>query len=443
MTTSRSSKNHRRGWRATCAFVCLLVAVCAGGGAGAARQADETKRRPTAATVEGRLAIFDDVWQTIDERYYDPDFHGVDWHELRATFRPLAASAHGQREFYAVLRRMLSNLRDPHTRVYAADERFDWRSPQFITVGLTVREIGGEMVVAGVENDSEAERARIRAGDIVTSIDGAPATAILAQRLREQAGATTSARVYAVAKLFDGPRDSFVYVTFRTADAREQTARLRRVLLTRPPALNVRRAGDYSVVRFNAFTPEIATAFVRKLRDDLQDVRGLVLDLRDNGGGEAESMADIASVFLPAGKSLGRFTDRAGRIHLEPQTRAAMFSAADEIKMFRGSVVVLTSARTASAAEVFVAALRDARRGVVVGEDTCGCVLGIKRRHTLPDGGLLDVSEVDYRASSGVRLEGVGIAPDERIAPTQRDLRTGRDGALERALKILKAATKD
>lgn len=441
--TSRSSKNHRRVWSGRCAVVCLLLAVCAGGGAGAARQASETTRKTTAATVEGRLAIFDDVWQTINERYYDPAFHGVDWRELRSTFRPLAAGAHGQRELYAVLRRMISKLHDPHTRVYAADERFDWRSPQFITVGLTVREIGGEMVVAGVEDDSEAERARIRAGDIVTSIDGAPAAAILAERLGEQASATTSARVYAVARLFDGPRDSFVSVTFKSADAREKTARLRRVLLSRPPALHVRRDGGYGVVRFNAFTPEIATAFVRKMRSDLQDARGLVLDLRDNGGGEAESMADMASVFLPTGKSLGRFTDRAGRVHLEPQTRAAMFSAADEIKTFRGSVVVLTSARTASAAEVFVAALRDARRSVVVGEDTCGCVLGIKRRHTLPDGGLLDVSEVDYRASNGARLEGTGIAPDERIAPTRRDLRAGRDSVMERAFKILKAATKD
>ena len=440
--TRRSTSHHRQIKRWSGALLCLLLAVCAS----VAQEKSDAARRATATpatTLEGRLAVFDDVWQTVNDRYYDPALHGVDWRGLRSTFRPLAANAPGPREFYGVLRRLLANLRDPHTRIYAADERFDWRAPQFITVGLTVREIGGELVVAGVERDSEAARTRIRAGDIITSIDGAPAIAIFAQRLGEQASATTSARVYAAAKLFDGPRDSLVAVTFRSANAREQTARLRRVLLARPPVLDVRRRGDYGIVRFNAFTPEIATAFVRKMRGDLSDARGLVLDLRENGGGEAESMTDIASIFLPAGTSLGRFTDRAGRIHLEPQTRAAMFSAADYIKPFRGPVVVLASARTASAAEVFVASLRGARRGVVIGEDTCGCVLGIKRRHTLPDGGLLDVSEVDYHASNGARLEGVGIAPDERIAPTRRDLRTGRDGALERALKILQTTTRD
>ena len=44
------------------------------------------------ATVEGRLAVFDDVWETIQERYYDRRFHGVDWQAKRATFRTAAAA---------------------------------------------------------------------------------------------------------------------------------------------------------------------------------------------------------------------------------------------------------------------------------------------------------------------------------------------------------------
>src|SRR3982750_3824454 len=42
-------------------------------------------------TLEGRLAVFDDVWETISERYYDPKFHGVDWQAKRNVFRPAAA----------------------------------------------------------------------------------------------------------------------------------------------------------------------------------------------------------------------------------------------------------------------------------------------------------------------------------------------------------------
>ncbi|MDQ3907075.1 MAG: S41 family peptidase, partial [Acidobacteriota bacterium] len=162
------------------------------------------------------------------------------------------------------------------------------------------------------------------------------------------------------------------------------------------------------------------------------------IDLRENGGGEAESMIDTASAFLGAGVGLGEFTNRAGRTVATPQTRRTMLLAAEEIEPFAGRVVVLTSARTASAAEIFVAALRDAGRAVVLGEQTCGCVLAIRERHQLPDGGLLDVSEMDYRTARGARLEGAGVAPDETVTPTRRDIERGRDPALLRAVTILK-----
>src|SRR5829696_138821 len=55
-------------------------------------------------TPEGRLAVFDDVWETIQERYYDPRFHGIDWQAKREVFRPAAARASGTHEFYETLR---------------------------------------------------------------------------------------------------------------------------------------------------------------------------------------------------------------------------------------------------------------------------------------------------------------------------------------------------
>jgi C-terminal processing protease CtpA/Prc len=74
---------------------------------------------------------------------------------------------------------------------------------------------------------------------------------------------------------------------------------------------------------------------------------------------------------------------------------------------------------------------------MVLGQNTCGCVLAIRRRHTLPDGGELDVSEMDYRTSTGARLEGVGVVPDEIVTLKRTDLLARRDRALERALAFL------
>lgn len=109
-------------------------------------------------TREGRLAVFDDVWETIRDRYYDPAFHGVDWQAQRALFRPLVAEATSAAMLYSLLRRMIGNLRDAHTRIRTPDEKFDWQHPRAISVGLSVREVEGAPVVVAVERGSEAER---------------------------------------------------------------------------------------------------------------------------------------------------------------------------------------------------------------------------------------------------------------------------------------------
>jgi carboxyl-terminal processing protease len=392
------------------------------------------------ATREGRLAVFDDVWETIRDRYYDPTFNGLDWQAEREKYRPLAAQARDSQELYKVLRRMLSALRDAHTRVYAPDERFDWRRPRFIGVGISVREVGGLPVVVSVEGGSEAERAGLRAGDVVTKVGDEPALDLFTRRLKEQSASPAHAatRTAVMAKLFEGAAGSSLSISWINVEGKERETRLRRQWRERDTALRARRLRQrIGVIELDIFTQSNALEFVRALEGKLRDVRGLVIDLRQNGGGETEAMTEVASVFLPAGKSLGRFTDRSGRIQFEPHTRAAMLYAPETIRNFSAPLVILTSERTSSAAEIFIAALKDARRAIVLGQHTCGCVLAIRRRHTLPDGGELDISEMDYQTAGGRRLEGAGLRPDEEIAIERQDIHARRDRAIERALELL------
>jgi len=373
------------------------------------------------ATPEGRLAVFDDVWETIQERYYDPKFHGIDWQAKRNVFRPLAARASGTHEFYEMLRQMIASLKDAHTRVYSPDEKFDWWSPRFITVGLAIREIEGSPTVIQVEPGSAAARTDIRPGDVIVRIDDRPIT-IAGSR--------------AAANIFEGPAGTAVKVEWITRNGKQKSAVLQRYWSQRQLGFSNQRKGKIAVLRIDAFTQSVALDFSKSLPDVLEGAKGIILDLRANGGGDAEAMADVASLFLDEGINLGKFADRSGAA-FELQTYSKRLWRKPNLSPVRLPMVVLTSESTSSAAEILAAALQSKGRARVIGTGTCGCVLAIRNRHALPDGGILDVSEFDYRTAGGVRLEGAGIKPDE-LSPLKRsDIYSRHDRALELAIDFL------
>src|ERR1044072_7960797 len=102
-----------------------------------------------------------------------------------------------------------------------------------------------------------------------------------------------------MAKLFDGAADSAVNITWLDAEGKQRSTRLRREWRERDTALRVRRVrGSVGIIEMDVFTPTVAVGLVRALNGKLRGVRGLVVDLRHNGGGETEAMTEVASAFL-------------------------------------------------------------------------------------------------------------------------------------------------
>lgn len=389
------------------------------------------------ATPEGRLAVFDDIWETIEDHYYDPRFNGIDWQAKRNSFRTVAAKAGNAREFYDLMRQMLASLRDAHTRVYSPDEKFDWWNPRFVTVGLGVREVEGVPVVVQVEANSAASRSSIRAGDAIVSLDNVPVSKIVDQRLEHAcAGDDDRVRYRSIASLFDGPAGSSVKVAWATRDGKTRSAVLQRYWSQRELGFTTQRKGKLAILKLDAFTQTVAIEFSKALPSALEGAEGIVLDLRSNGGGDAEAMADVASLFLDDGINLGRFADRSGA-SFELQTYSKRLWRVPQLSQIKLPLVVLTSESTSSAAEIMVAALQAKHRARVIGTVTCGCVLAIRNRHTLPDGGVLDVSEFDYRTAAGVRLQDRGITPDQLTPLTRNNFYNRHDPALEAAKSFL------
>ena len=388
------------------------------------------------ATPEGRLVVFDDIWETIQDRYYDPRFRGIDWQAKRIAFRPAAAKAANTHEFYELMRYMIASLKDAHTRVYSPDEKFDWWNPRFVTIGVSVRDVEGVPVVVQVDQNSAAAKIDIRVGDAIVSVDDVPVRHFINQRL-ESLGVNDddSARYRSVANLFDGPAGSLVKFAWSNREGKVKSAVLPRYWSQRQLGFSTQRKGKLAILRLDAFTQTLALEFSKALTSELDGAEGVVLDLRGNGGGDAEAMADVVSLFLDDGINLGRFADRSGA-SFELQTYSKRLWRVPQLRI-KLPLVVLTSESTSSAAEIMVAVLQAKGRARVIGAGTCGCVLAIRNRHGLPDGGLLDVSEFDYRTANGVRLQDRGITPDQITSLTRSDLYARRDPTLEAAKRFL------
>jgi carboxyl-terminal processing protease len=108
---------------------------------------------------------------------------------------------------------------------------------------------------------------------------------------------------------------------------------------------------------------------------------------------------------------------------------------------YKGPVVVLVNSQSASASELFAGAMQATKRGIVVGQPTCGCLLGFLGYARVPGGGEMAYSEVGFVLSNGKRIEGEGVIPDHTVPIALADLVVGRDRSLETAQELLKTMT--
>jgi carboxyl-terminal processing protease len=312
-------------------------------------------------------------------------------------------------------------------------------TPRVVTINVSVREIENQLIITKVEKNTAAEKAGIHPGDLLTSVDGAPATDFFERRLAEMPGASTPAinRLQTAARLFEGGVGSSVRICWQRDTAKQRCANLVREWRTIKSDVRIKKENRVLVVGFDIFTLETVSLVLSALRQHRDNLRGIVLDLRANRGGVSEASVDLASVFLPEKTVIGNFYDRLGRVAQEAQTRQSPLFIVNSEKVTKTPLVILTGTATASAAEIFVAGLKNAGRARIIGVQTCGCVLAVRRQHTLPDGGKLEISELDFRLANGDRLEGIGIKPDDLIEQTLANVRAGRDLALEKALLLL------
>jgi carboxyl-terminal processing protease len=388
---------------------------------------------PDVLSRQDRVEIFEQVWKTIDEQYYDPKFHGVDWRAVGERYRPQAESAQSDAEFYGVFELMLSELRDGHTVFIQPRPPGEKDEGGGGSLGLKLGEAGGSIAVVEVEPGSAAERLGVRPGQLLREVNGRPVDEHVAFLRSKIAGSSTE-RLFR-SKLLSALLYGGFLARPRTLGLTDSGGREFTVELSEEgrradaPNLTSRRLDSGAgYIKFRSWTPPVQDEF-RKALASLADARGLVIDLRGNGGGEARVVQEIAGNFFERETYCGGFRARDGTVQ-RYNTRPAP-------SVFRGAVIILADEESASASEGFTAFMQESGRARVVGRQTAGSTLNRGGRREFKGGGQLSFSTRTYLTPAGRELEGVGVTPDVTVALTLADLRAGRDAALEAALALL------
>jgi carboxyl-terminal processing protease len=398
------------------------------------QQASASLPTSTLAARSDRIKVFEQVWRAINDNYYDRRFKGVDWRQQREIYRPMAETARSSDELYKIMRQMIGALGDAHTRLYAPEDGFDRNRPSGTTIGVVVRRIEGKAVVTWVDPASDAaKQGKLAPGHTVLAVDGTPIEKVV-ERIKGEIGessTSTALELQSFDRLFYGQRDTPVQVTFADFEGNTRTLVLiRRYVEFQRRVTSRKLPHRIGYVELTGFGPEIERDFDAAMQS-MQGTRGLILDLRSNGGGFVTTVAQVASYFFPDETNLGEFITRQGRSTPRQTQKLKSY--------YREPLIVLVSSRSASGSEIFAAAIQERKRGVIVGTNTttCGCLLGVSRTLKLSDGGKLNVSDTDYRTALGRRIEGIGVKPDQQVEIKIADLLANRDKSFETAIELL------
>ncbi len=262
-------------------------------------------------------------------------------------------------------------------------------------------------VIAG----TPAEKAGVRKGDKFAKVNGEDVTHL-----------TTSE----VADRVRGPAGSSVTIVFDRGEAPIELT-ITRAQFTTPLTVSNTQGGDVAYVQIKQLISNVADDAAAALRK-MSSARGIILDLRDDPGGELSVAVDVGSLFVKNGPLVYQTGRDGQKTPIDVNPRRYLGETVP--------LVVLVNKNSASGSEIIAAGVRSSGSGTVMGTQTAGCV-GSGQPHDLPDGGLLLVTLTkmqDAKTGADLNGPGKGVVPDEIV---DDNVNTPQDEVIQAAVDYI------
>ena len=346
--------------------------------------------------------------------------NALDFSELNEIYATLNAKFDGKLDHTKLLQGaatgMVAAAGDPYTVFMTASDAqslTDDLSGQFDGVGIELGQNDkGQLEIVSVLDGGPAKAAGLRAQDIIAAINGensltwTPEKAV--DKVRGQAGTTVKLTI--------------------VRDGVSKDYSLTRATVTNP-SVNTEIKNDIGYIRISRFGDDTAKLTEQAAADVKKaGVKGVILDLRGNGGGYVDAAQAVASLWLKSGTTIVQ--ERSG------STVRDTVKASGDPTLLGMPTVVLIDGGSASASEIVAGALRDNGAAKLVGEKSYGKG-SVQELLSLSSGDKLKVTVAKWYTPKGVNINGDGLKPDVAVPMTADQYNSGDDTQRTAAVEIL------
>ncbi len=310
---------------------------------------------------------------------------------------------------------------DPYTEYFTASEAkaFNGELEGISLTGIGAQldqDTAGNVVVMSPLNGSPAAAAGLLAKDVIVSING-----------QSTAGMSINDAVDKIR----GPKGSKVTLQVLRGGSQQLNFTITRDIITVPTATSKILAGNIGYLQISQFSSDTFDLVKQAVTSFQQaGVKKVVLDLRDNPGGEVDSAQAISSLWLPKGSTVEQ-EKRGNEV-------VASYAATGTDPLQGMPTVVLVNAGSASAAEITALALHDNHAATIMGEKSYGKGV-VQQVIPFSDGSELKVTIAKWYSPNGTNINHKGITPDQTVALSDADAKAGNDTQLQAAEAYLQS----